>query len=133
MAGRHLFKRGPKADLPLLNVGEPGFATDTKQVFVGATGGNVGLMSFLSGGSKKHEGGGSGTVVTAGVEIQVVITFPTAFSAEPTGFASFVAASFGSSGYVNVRVFTTTVSSITIGVNAFTSGTVYFNWLAIGN
>lgn len=34
-------RRGNKADLPALLVGEPGFATDTKKLYIGATGGNA--------------------------------------------------------------------------------------------
>lgn len=42
-------KRGLKADIPTLQVGEPGFCTDTKELFVGSSDGNklVGEGTFL--------------------------------------------------------------------------------------
>ncbi len=43
MANKLQFKRGLKASLPALSVGEPGFCTDTKELFVGASGGNIQL------------------------------------------------------------------------------------------
>lgn len=38
---RILLRRGNKVDLPVLNAGEPGFATDTKELYIGASGGNA--------------------------------------------------------------------------------------------
>lgn len=35
------FRRGNKTDLPVLNAGEPGFAVDTKELFIGHSSGNV--------------------------------------------------------------------------------------------
>jgi hypothetical protein len=37
---RILLRRGNKVDLPALNVGEPGFSTDTKELFIGHSSGN---------------------------------------------------------------------------------------------
>ncbi len=45
MANKIQFKRGLKASLPTLNVGEPGLCTDTKEVFVGNSAGNIGLVN----------------------------------------------------------------------------------------
>lgn len=52
MAGRHIFKRGLKADLPVLVQGEPAFSTDTKELFVGASAGNVGFWGDSTNGSR---------------------------------------------------------------------------------
>lgn len=41
MANKIQIKRGPAASLPTLDVGEPGFTTDTKKLYIGASGGNV--------------------------------------------------------------------------------------------
>jgi hypothetical protein len=41
------FKRGLKASLPTLNEGEPGFTTDTKEVFIGTSSGNIQLGNML--------------------------------------------------------------------------------------
>ncbi len=43
MANKIQHKRGLKANLPTLNVAEMGFATDTKELFVGSASGNVQL------------------------------------------------------------------------------------------
>lgn len=43
MARKIQFKRGEKADLPLLDNGEPGFAHDTKEFFIGSNEGNIQL------------------------------------------------------------------------------------------
>lgn len=49
MAVTILFKRGLKTNIPALAVGEPGFCTDTKELFVGSSDGNklVGDGTFL--------------------------------------------------------------------------------------
>ena len=44
MANKIQFKRGTKANLPALSVGEPGFCTDTKELFIGASDGNVQIV-----------------------------------------------------------------------------------------
>ncbi|AEG61691.1 hypothetical protein [Desulforamulus ruminis] len=44
MANKIQFKRGTKANLPSLSVGEPGFCTDTKELFIGASEGNVQIV-----------------------------------------------------------------------------------------
>lgn len=44
MANKIQFKRGLKANLPTLTEGEPGFCTDTKEVYIGSSAGNVGLV-----------------------------------------------------------------------------------------
>lgn len=41
MADKIYLRRGNKADLPVLGSGEPGFATDTKQLFIGSPTGNA--------------------------------------------------------------------------------------------
>lgn len=41
MANKIQFKRGTKATLPALSAGEPGFCTDTKELFIGTSSGNV--------------------------------------------------------------------------------------------
>ncbi len=43
MANKIQVKRGLKANIPALNVGEPGFTTDTKEFFIGSVSGNVQL------------------------------------------------------------------------------------------
>jgi hypothetical protein len=45
MANKIQIRRGLKANLPALDVGEPAFCTDTQEVFVGNAGGNVGLVN----------------------------------------------------------------------------------------
>ncbi|SMB95304.1 hypothetical protein SAMN00017405_0374 [Desulfonispora thiosulfatigenes DSM 11270] len=45
MANKIQIRRGLKASLPSLSVGEPALCTDTKELFVGNTGGNIGLVS----------------------------------------------------------------------------------------
>ena len=45
MANKIQIRRGLKANLPTLDVGEPALCTDTKEVFVGNTGGNVALIN----------------------------------------------------------------------------------------
>lgn len=44
MANKIQFKRGTKENLPTLSVGEPGFCTDTKELFIGASEGNVQIV-----------------------------------------------------------------------------------------
>ena len=41
MANKILLKRGLNANLPTLGIGEPGFTTDNKELWIGASGGNV--------------------------------------------------------------------------------------------
>lgn len=41
MANKILLKRGLRASLPILQVGEPGFATDTYELFIGTADGNI--------------------------------------------------------------------------------------------
>ena len=43
MANKIQVKRGLKASIPALNVGEPGFTTDTKEFYIGSASGNVQL------------------------------------------------------------------------------------------
>jgi len=38
-------KRGTKIALPVLQVGEPGFCTDTNELFIGGESGNVNIVS----------------------------------------------------------------------------------------
>ena len=45
MANKIQIRRGLKANLPALDVGEPALCTDTKEVFIGNTGGNVPLIN----------------------------------------------------------------------------------------
>jgi hypothetical protein len=45
MANKIQIRRGLKANLPALDVGEPALCTDTKEVFVGNSGGNVALIN----------------------------------------------------------------------------------------
>jgi hypothetical protein len=45
MANKIQIRRGLKANLPSLDVGEPALCTDTKEVFVGNSGGNVALVN----------------------------------------------------------------------------------------
>lgn len=45
MANKIQIRRGLKANLPALDVGEPALCTDTKEVFVGNSGGNVALVT----------------------------------------------------------------------------------------
>lgn len=45
MANKIQIRRGLKTNLPVLDVGEPALCTDTKEVFVGNTGGNVALVN----------------------------------------------------------------------------------------
>lgn|GEM_PF-3939291 len=44
MANKIQFKRGLKSQLPMLDVGEPGLCTNTDEVFVGGSNGNIGLV-----------------------------------------------------------------------------------------
>lgn len=65
MANKIQFKRGAKSKLPTLAVGEPGLCTDTNEVFVGGSSGNIGLatteqLADLAYNVKKY-----GTVVSA--------------------------------------------------------------------
>lgn len=45
MANKIQFKRGQKAQLPTLAVGEPGLTTDTKELFIGHPSGNIGIAT----------------------------------------------------------------------------------------
>ena len=45
MANKIQIKRGLKSNLPVLSVGEFGLCTDTKEVFIGTSSGNVGIAS----------------------------------------------------------------------------------------
>ena len=45
MANKIQFKRGLKVSLPTLSEAEPGFCTDTKEIFIGSSGGNVGIVN----------------------------------------------------------------------------------------
>lgn len=45
MANKIQIRRGLKTNLPALDVGEPALCTDTKEVFVGNSGGNVALIN----------------------------------------------------------------------------------------
>ena len=45
MANKIQIKRGLKASLPVLSVGEPALCTDTKEVYVGGSSGNIKLAS----------------------------------------------------------------------------------------
>ncbi len=45
MANKIQIRRGLKINLPNLDVGEPAICTDTKEVFIGNTGGNVALIN----------------------------------------------------------------------------------------
>ena len=45
MANKIQIRRGLKANLPSLDVGEPALCTDTKEVFVGNLSGNVELVN----------------------------------------------------------------------------------------
>jgi hypothetical protein len=45
MPQKIIFKRGPIANLPALDEGEPGFTTDTKQLFIGSDEGNIEIAS----------------------------------------------------------------------------------------
>lgn len=45
MANKIQIRRGLKANLPSLDVGEPALCTDTKEVFIGNSGGNVALIN----------------------------------------------------------------------------------------
>ncbi|HCF71936.1 MAG TPA: hypothetical protein DER33_10220 [Syntrophomonas sp.] len=45
MANKIQIKRGLKTNLPALDVGEPALCTDTKEVFIGNSGGNVALIN----------------------------------------------------------------------------------------
>ncbi|AZV58822.1 hypothetical protein [Clostridium sp. AWRP] len=55
------FKRGIKSNLPVLSVGEPAFCTDTKELFVGSSEGNVNLSNV----SKVNGHTASGTPTTS--------------------------------------------------------------------
>lgn len=56
-----LIKRGLKADLPSLSIGELGFCTDTKELFIGTSTGNS-LMSAAGGGGTAAWGNITGTL-----------------------------------------------------------------------
>lgn len=45
MSTKIFLRRGNKADLPVLSAGEPGFALDTKQLYMGTSGGNEEIYS----------------------------------------------------------------------------------------
>lgn len=45
MANKIQIRRGLKINLPSLDVGEPALCTDTKEVFVGNSGGNIALIN----------------------------------------------------------------------------------------
>ena len=45
MANKIQFKRGLKASLPTLSAGEPALCTDTKEVYVGGSAGNIKLVT----------------------------------------------------------------------------------------
>lgn len=46
MANKIQIKRGLKSNLPVLSVGEFGLCTDTKEVFIGTSNGNVGIANI---------------------------------------------------------------------------------------
>lgn len=59
-------KRGQKAGLPALAVGEWGFATDTEEVFIGNSDGNVQLSTLQDGGAIPISQGGTGATSASG-------------------------------------------------------------------
>lgn len=62
MANKIQLKRGLKANLPALSAGEPGYTTDTRELYIGTGSGNVNM-----GGSHWYRGTTlSGTVTTTG-------------------------------------------------------------------
>lgn len=52
MANKIQVRRGAKSKLPVLNEGEFGLCTDTKEVYIGTSGGNI-LLPTGGGGGKK--------------------------------------------------------------------------------
>ena len=76
-------KRGIKADLPTLEEGELGFTTDTKEVYVGASGGNKNVIhsNFASKSANyviTDEDGLDMLMITTGSSANVQITLPSA-------------------------------------------------------
>lgn len=61
--GKILVKRGLKANLPVLDPGEPAYCEDTKEYFIGTPEGNVLVGSQTSGGGDTGGGSGSGVLV----------------------------------------------------------------------
>lgn len=89
MADKILLRRGNKADLPTLTGGEPGFALDTKELYIGTASGNEKLWgatinpaSLMLNGYQRLASGVViqwGTVVV-GPTTSLSITFPLAFN-----------------------------------------------------
>jgi len=50
MADKIKFRRGLKANLPVLEEGEPAFCTDTKELYIGSSEGNILIGKLESGG-----------------------------------------------------------------------------------
>lgn len=57
MANKIQVKRGPRAKLPTLSVGEFGFCTDTLELFIGSSSGNIPLANLNHGHEFPHDHG----------------------------------------------------------------------------
>ena len=90
------------------------------------------LAQILSGGNKKQTGTGAVTIATAGTRVNLVVTFPVAFSTTPTVTIGVTAAGTDDAGYINVRAAVASSTSVTFSVNCYLAQTINFNWEATG-
>jgi len=69
-------KRGNKADLPLLAIGEPAFTLDTKEFYVGSADGNIQLSTMNGVGVKNYSFAGTFDTPTSSKQIELPIYQP---------------------------------------------------------
>jgi hypothetical protein len=124
MSDKIYFRRGNKANLPALSAGEPGFALDTKEFFIGSASGNIEFASVLSGGYKFQNGTAT---ITSGTS--VVVTFPIAFSSAPIAFVT----STSSAWTFIVQVSSSTQMTIYTYSGMTVSASTSIFWVAIGS
>jgi hypothetical protein len=133
MSDRIYIRRGNKADLPTLAVGEPGFALDTHELFIGASGGNVEFLSKLSGGDKVQSGTISVNVTVSNTFTLATLTFPIAFGSVPViivGFSSLSGNSLTRGDLAAAESLTATTAALY--ANCTITGTKTLHWIAIG-
>jgi hypothetical protein len=144
-------KRGPKAFLPTLQEGELALCTDTNELYIGTSGGNVlfvrGLLadftsSLTTNGYQKLPSGlilqwgkvGSGADGGAGSAGSV--TFPIAFPNAVFSVNAMVSEEINNSGATSVRIKGPGISTTGFSYNCWIGGTSaaadYIYWIAIG-
>lgn len=77
-----------------------------------------------------HEG--TAQVVTSGNSAQTTITFPTAYTNNPNVQLTITGVSNNDLGYINIRVYSVSPTSVTVRVTSYIDQTIQFNWVAVG-